>query len=169
MIWLDTFLYVCTNILKKVEAQCGKNKNLLLSLENIPWEKFATKSWFPSHLWNIVWKGRRKHVHYFYRKMIIFSVKSTFLQKSWFHGNFLAWSCSTVRFISAAVWNISWNHHLHLESSCFHEIWKSTNAVIFCQLTESFSAVWNKRIFYYYLKKSSWKHFTVLRTYVLTT
>ena len=54
-----------------------------------------------------VWKSRQKHDHHFYGKIAIFSVKSTVLLKkllkSWFHGNFWAWSRFIVLFHTVCV------------------------------------------------------------------
>ena len=63
-----------------------------------------------------VWKSHQKHDHFFCRKINIFSViNSTFLLKSWFHGNFCAWSRFIALFdtVHCTVWK-SWKLSLTL-------------------------------------------------------
>ena len=63
-----------------------------------------------------VWKSCKKHDHHLNWKIIIFSVKSTFLLKkllkSWFHGNFWAWSRFIVIFNTVHSQLFAWNHFI---------------------------------------------------------
>ena len=45
---------------------------------------------FEQYIHSTAWKNTTKSDHNFYRKINIFSVKSTFLLKSWFHGKYLS-------------------------------------------------------------------------------
>jgi len=71
-----------------------------------------------------VWKSTIKCDHYFYGKINIFSVKSTFLLKSWFHEIFWAWSRFSVLFHTVQlqldlhlIWRKNYPHGTEKKSS----------------------------------------------------
>ena len=71
-----------------------------------------------------MWKSRQKHDHCFCGKFKTFSVKSTFLLKklvkSWFHGNFWAWSRFIVFFHTVSFH--CWSHGFFTLYAWLHEL-----------------------------------------------